>query len=176
MPREFKVKFALSVGITLALLAVIVIAMLYIHGDLSNNSAAIAQINQAIASKDNTLKNLNLLEQQQPLAAPLLAKMDAAVPSQDMLFTLQQNMQAMAKSDNLSFSSQFGSQTPSTNSTPGYVAISMTVQGSYSSILAFLEGIEGSTGFVSVSGVDITQQSSSNNFNAIISGNIPFHD
>lgn len=176
MPREFKVKFMLSIGITLALLVVIVVAMIYIHGDISANSSDIAQINQAIANKTNTLKDLSSLEQQQPVAAPLLAKMNAAVLSQDMLFTLQQNMQTMAKNNNLSFSSQFGSETPGTNSTPGYVAISMTLQGSYGSILSFLKSIEGNAGFISISSVDLTQQPSGGNFNAIISGNIPFHD
>lgn len=174
MPREFKTKLMLNIGITLAILAVIVGVTFYLQSDLSMRSAEILQINQDVANKASALNDFNILQQEQPDAAPLLAKMNAAMPAQDMLFSVQQNFEALAQTNSLAFSSEFGAETNATADSPGLVSIEMTLQGNYNNILAFLKSIEGSTGFISISSIDMTGQPGGA-FNAIITGSIPFH-
>jgi hypothetical protein len=174
MPKEFKKQFVISVGITLALLAVICTLMFYLQSDVSAKATQISQINDEIISKNISLKNLSDLEKEQPAATPLFASMSALIPSEDMLFSVQHNLQSVAQSDNLAFSSEFGSETNPGPSNPGQVAIEMTLQGAYSQILAFLKSAE-SENFVSISSIDLIQEPSGSNFNAIITGNIPFH-
>jgi Tfp pilus assembly protein PilO len=176
MPREFRTQFILSIGITLAVLIVIGTLMFYLRNDLAIKSKEIAQINQHIVDKTNAIKNLDDLQQEQPIATPLFTKMSAAISSQDRLFSVRQNFQAVAKNNNLAFSSGFGSETDATTNVPGRVAIEMTLQGSYNNILAFLKSIESNTGFISVSNIDLIEQPTGGNFTAIITGNIPFYE
>lgn len=157
MPREFKTQFILSVGITFVLLIVICTLMFYLQNDLAQKSAGIERINQSLIDEDSSLKNLSDLQREQPVATPLLAKMGAVIPSEDMLFSVQHNFQTIAQSDNLAFSSEFGSETAPTTNTPGEVAIEMTLQGAYSDIFLFLKNIE-SGAFISVSSVDLIEQ------------------
>ncbi len=157
------------------MLVAVVVLMVYLQNDLSSKSDQIAQINQSIVNKTAALKNLQDLEQQQPIAAPLLAKMSSTIPGIDMLFVVQQNLQALAQSQNLAFNSSFGTETDATASTPGGVAIEMTLQGNYNAILGFLNSVENSGALISISSVDLTGQPAGGNFSAVITGNIPFH-
>jgi hypothetical protein len=148
--------------------------MYYLQNDIAINSNSIKQVNQALINENSSLKNLSDLQQEQPVAAPALTNMSAIIPSEDMLFSVQHNFQAMAQGDNLAFSSEFGSETAPTANMPGEVAIEMTLQGSYGNVLTFLDNIE-SSAFVSVSSVDLIEEPTGGNFSAMITGNIPFH-
>ncbi len=174
MPREFKTKFVISIVITLVILVIVIAAIFYLQGDINNKSNTIAQINQGVINKTDALKALTNLEQQEVIATPLLQKMNSVLPSQDMLFSLQQNLQTMARNDSLAFSSQFGAETSPSQATAGEIAIEMTLQGSYNAILTFLQSVESNTGFLSVSSIDITANQGI--FNANVTGNIPFHE
>lgn len=174
MPREFKVRFALSVGLTLLVLIALGAAIIYAQNDLSTVSGQLAGINQGVVNKTIQLKNLADLQNESSSTQPLIANMVAAVPSEDNLYSVQQNLESIAKNDNLAFSSEFGGENQPGNGTPGNVQIEILLQGNYSDIISFLSSVETTSGFISVSSIDLTAQPAGGEFNATIDGDVPF--
>ena len=174
MPREFKTKFMMNLGITFGALAVLGGLIIYLGYDISAKAYDIGSIRSTLLSNTSDAKNLNSLRTDAKEAAPFLDKLKAILPSRDSLFTVQKDFQTLAQNNQLAFSSQFSAEIPETATQLGKIRLEMLAQGEYNGILEFVKGVDASKYFTNIVNMDLVRQG--NKFNANLTAEISFHD
>lgn len=126
----------------------------------------------ALVTRSNSLLSLATLRGEFAKANPYFSFLENVLPPRDQLLSFENELESIARKNNVEFNFNFGEEKESSGKDPGRVSFRATVAGSYENILNFLKGIESSKYFIDSSSIDLVKKGSI--FSATVNGKVFF--
>ncbi len=171
MPRGFRSQLTTNIIITLAVFVVLLTLLLLVMKDIKTQATTIKTAKNELKTRVQQLNDLARLREETKLAEPNLAKLEAAVPVKDELFSVRREMEQLAAANNLAVNFTFGNENPK-EANLGSINFEMKLQGGDFNIRNFVNQVESKYPFVRITGLDMVRQE--NDFSASLSGKILF--
>lgn len=172
MFSNFKKRLFLNIGASLAVFAVLGVAMSLLGIDSKKNSDYIAEVNSGITDRRRAASDLARLKSQAEVAEPILNELISKIPNRDSLFAFSVYVKSLADKYNSTSSLKFGEETKGDKF--NNIRFSLNVQGDYSSVIRFLNDFESVPYFVNVLSFSIIRQG--DRYSVVIDGNIMFRE
>ncbi|MBU6141965.1 type 4a pilus biogenesis protein PilO [Patescibacteria group bacterium] len=158
--QDFKKWILKNAGIGAAVLAVLLVVLFVLGGDISGRVASIQEKRQTLIDRVEALNSLADLRTGSEKANALLPKLQESLPTTDQLIGFSDYLQTTAQQNNLTFAFSFTDEIPGNDTTPSTNDFIVTLTGQYTDFLAFLKEIEASKYFIGVTSVDVTARQS----------------
>ncbi len=158
--QDFKKWLLKNVGIGGAALAVLVVILLVLGGDIAGRVSDIQAKRQILLSRVTALNSLAALRTGAEKANALLPKLQDSLPTTDQLIGFSDYLDTTAQQHQLTFAFSFTDEIPGNATTPSTNDFVVTLTGQYTDFLAFLQEIESSKYFIGVTSVDVTARQS----------------
>jgi len=175
MKDDFNRYLWINFGILFGVIVIAVVALYLFTGDIISRSNAILADRALIARQNASLAAFAEIKNDSAEAAKYKTVMDKLLPTQSEIINFQTWLQsfeaAYGVTTNFSFTANI---VPSTQTKPGTIGFSLTVQGSSSNVLSFLRDIESQAPDYLLSFDSINISQNGENTEAVASGNIFF--
>lgn len=168
MLRDFRVRLALQLGITVGVLSVVALAIFFVGKDIKSTTAQVLLTRREISATIRQLSDLARLRDEARRAEPKFAVLRNALPRRDELFSFPENIYALAEQNDVAASFTFG------NEEEDRIAFSLSANGTYDAVVRFIGVVEREYPFIDLSGFDIIR--SEGGYLAQMQGNIFFVD
>lgn len=172
MPRSATSRLKINIAVALGILAVLSSALFLVSRDAQTEASHIRAAKNDLRTRIQQLNDLARLREEAKTARPDLAKLEAAIPNKDELFSVRRDLEQLAGKNNLATNFAFGSEGQEENSL-GNINFELKLQGGDFSIRSFVDEIESSYPFVRIATLDMVRQE--NNFSAVMKGQILFN-
>lgn len=172
MPRSAKSRLKINIAVALGILMVLSFALFLVSRDAQTEASNIRTTKSDLKTRIQQLNDLARLREEAKTARPNLAKLEAAIPNKDELFSVRRDLEQLAGKNNLAANFTFGGEGQKENGL-GIINFELKLQGGDFSIRSFVDEIESSYPFVRVATLDMVRQE--NNFSAIMKGQILFN-
>ena len=170
--KEFTVKLFTSIGIILVTCSVLGVLILLFGLDIARRANSVQGYKKdAKAALENSLSVLSLKSDFER-AKPYVSVFDNILPIRDQLIAFPKDVALLAQKSKVEAGVSFGSETEPTDKYPGFVGFSMTMAGSYSDILQFMQSVE--RGKYVVDWGDVNFSLENKNYNVKVSGRVFF--
>jgi len=154
----FQTKLIINISITLIILSALSVAIFKVGLDIESNALAVFKLNQDLNSRSSTLSEITKLRKAAVDIEPYFAKLKMALPNEDGLIGLSNNLSLTAKHYELGYGFKFGAASDVSTGLKS-ISFDMNLQGTYQSILKFLDSIKTTNGqFINISNIDIVEQ------------------
>lgn len=173
MLRNAKSRLTINIAVALGILTVLLFALFLVSRDVQTQASSIKSVKSDLKTRIQQLNDLAKLREEARTAEPNLAKLEAAVPDKDELFSTRRELEQLAGRNNLTVSFSFGSEGQKENGL-GNVNFELKLQGGDFSIRSFVDEVESSYPFVKINALDMVRQE--NDFSATLKGNILFNE
>ncbi len=170
--KTFWSRLAISISVTLGIILLFALAIFRIGTDIEDNSLAIFKLNQDLNSRSATLSEVTRLKSAAAEIPPLLEKLRRALPNEDGLISLSNDINLTARHYGLGYGFKFGAAT-SVSAGLKSIAFDMNLQGSYNDIMKFLGDLESNGRFITLNNIDIGQQG--DKYSAVLNGLIYYN-
>jgi len=151
---------------------ILVVLALFLKGNLESSITKISTQHKTLATRSSSLLSLATLRGEFAKANPYFSFLENILPPRDQLLSFSNELENIARKNNLEFSFSFGEEKLSSGKDPGQISFRAIVNGSYKGISDFLNSIETSRYFIDPSSVDMVKRGSS--FSATINGKVFF--
>lgn len=141
----------------------------------ANMDSADTQIRAQYASlinKSNSLLSLATLRGDFTKANPYFSFLENILPPKDQLLSFENELESIARKNNLEFNFNYGEEKVSSSKDPGQIFFRVIINGEYDSIAQFLKDMETSRYFIDPSSVDILKKNVG--YSATINGRVFF--
>lgn len=125
-----------------------------------------------LATRSSSLLSLATLRGEFTKANPYFSFLENILPPRDQLLSFENELENIARKNNLEFNFNFGTEKESSGKDPGQVSFRATINGGYENIYNFLSGIESSRYFIDFSSIDLVKKGAG--FSATINGKVFF--
>lgn len=141
---SFPKKLLLNLGITLAVIACLIVLLVIFNKNLESVSGKTRELNQEIITRSNSIQKISELQTAyNGTTGAYLNVLYNVIPQKDELINLSKEIQTVAASENLSFGFSFLGENPPSGDTLGYVSFSISLGGgSINSIVNFIKKME----------------------------------
>lgn len=173
MLRNAKSRLKINIAVALGILAVLLSALFLVSRDAQTEALSIRTTKSDLKTRVQQLSDLARLREEAKTARPDLAKLEAAIPGKDELFSVRRELEQLAGKNNLAINFSFGSEGQKENGL-GSINFELKLQGGDFSIRSFVDEIESSYPFVRITTLDMVRQE--NNFSANMKGQILFNE
>jgi len=168
----FKKKILVNAAITLAIILILAIGLIFSGRGISQRVAKIQSLRKELNTRLTALNSLTNLRQQSEKAKSFFGSLQTLLPTKDELINFPKELNGFAKTNKVEIGFSFGNETAPTDSQPGFTAFNLTLSGSYDNLVKFLKALEESKFFVGINSLDVTRDSQSQKFSALISGKV----
>jgi len=151
---------------------ILVVLAFFLKGNLESSITKISTQHKTLATRSSSLLSLATLRGEFAKANPYFSFLENILPPRDQLLSFSNELENIARKNNLEFSFSFGEEKLSSGKDPGQISFRAIVNGSYKGISDFLNSIETSRYFIDPSSVDMVKRGSS--FSATINGKVFF--
>jgi len=141
----------------------------------ANMDSADNQIRSQYASlinKSNSLLSLATLRGDFTKANPYFSFLENILPPKDQLLSFENELESIARKNNLEFNFNYGEDKASSNKEPGQISFRAIINGEYDNIAQFLKDAETSRYFIDPSSVDILKKNTG--YSATVNGRVFF--
>lgn len=173
MPRNAKSRLIINIAVASGILIILLFALFLVSRDVQTQALSIKSAKNDLETRIQQLNDLARLKEEARTAGPDLAKLEAAVPDQDELFSVRRELEQLAGRNNLTVSFFFGSEGQKENGL-GSINFELKLQGGDFGIRSFVDEVESSYPFVKITALDMVRQE--NDFSATVRGQILFNE
>ena len=152
------------------LLSVILLFLLKIN--IESSAKRLSEQYSTLAVRSNSLLSLATLRGEFIKANPYFSLLENILPPRDQLLSFSNELENIARKNNLEFGFSFGEEKLSSGKNPGQISFRAAVNGSYKGISDFLNSIETGRYFIDPSSVDLVKKGSG--FSATLNGKVFF--
>lgn len=170
MKGNFKKNLFLNIGISLGIVAVLLIANFFLNSDIAGRVQEIRRIKNESADKAKAIESLVLLKDEERRADRLEATLDALLPTQEGILAFRQALSRLASDNNLELTFFFRDESPAEGDKTGFTNFQFTVKGTGKSFTNFLKAIDGMHYLVSLDKIEYTRTGGA--FTVIASGKV----
>ncbi|MBI2594659.1 MAG: type 4a pilus biogenesis protein PilO [Candidatus Colwellbacteria bacterium] len=171
MPRAAKSRLTIMIAISLGILMVLLLALFLVSRDVQTQAIRIKAAKSDLTTRTQQLNDLARLREEAKQAQPSLAKLEAAIPDRDNLFSVRQELGQAASRNNLAFNFSFGNENLKENNL-GSINFEMKLTGGDFNIRSFIDEVELNYPFVRIVSLDMIRQEK--DFGATVKGQILF--
>lgn len=139
-----------------AILLISILIML-LGFDINSRTSNILEERKEILSRSTIAESLALLKSDAEKASPYTSILENTLPTKDQLIVFSRELDSLAKGRRLSFGFNFGKETASTVSEPGFNDFKAVISGPYAELVNFLKDIKKSRYLVKFTNVDIVE-------------------
>ena len=125
-----------------------------------------------LATRSSSLLSLATLRGEFAKANPYFSFLENILPPRDQLLSFENELEGIARKNNLEFNFNFDEEKESSGKDPGQVSFRATASGGYENIYNFLNGMESSRYFIDFSSIDMVKKGLG--FSATINGKVFF--
>ncbi|HEY4498239.1 MAG TPA: hypothetical protein VJA63_01220 [Candidatus Paceibacterota bacterium] len=175
MPDHSKKRLLFNIGLSLSFILFALVALVVLARDIKSQADYTTATRSELKLRLKEINELARLREEAKLAEPKLASLRGFFPKRDELFTFSDDLQSLARDNNLGLSFNFGSEEKGESGESGRAEFTSVVQGSYPGILKFIEGLEEIDYLANLVSFDIIAEGS-NSYNATLKGEIFFSD
>jgi len=155
----FKNKLILELSISLIIIASLLGGIIFFKNNMENYVQKAIQAKEKLNQLSSGVILLSHLQNQYKEASIYETKLNNAIPSYYDLINFQQDLQALAASQNLTYSFSFSGETPKTTDKVGTVGFNISVYSSdKEKILNFLSNLQQFRYLISLDNVSFTKE------------------
>ncbi|MCL5017103.1 MAG: hypothetical protein M1155_00345 [Patescibacteria group bacterium] len=154
----------------LAGIIVLAIVLFFLFNNVQDSVSKIKVERAALIAKSSALSSLASLRGDFEKAKPYLTLLENILPPRDQLLIFSNELEGLAKQNNLGFGFTYGEEKQSSGNVPGSLAFKISLTGSYSGITNFLKSLETERYFIDIVNVDESRKG--DDFSAIINGKV----
>jgi len=170
MRKDFKRSFLIDLGISLGIVAVILIANYFVFSDISSRVSRIQELRRDTAFRVRAIDSLVVLKDESRRAAEYYNVLFNILPDTDSLFDFRRRLIALASDFGVKFTFAFGNDSPGTDLTPGFAEFDANISGEEKNFIPLLKKIEEGLYFIQFNSVDF--DFANDKFNASMEGRI----
>ncbi|MHB9019667.1 MAG: hypothetical protein ACYC3G_02225 [Minisyncoccota bacterium] len=137
---------------------ILAILIFVLKMNMESSLVKISEQYDVLATRSSSLLSLATLRGEFTKANPYFSFLENILPPRDQLLSFENELENIARKNNLEFNFNFGEERESSGKDPGQVSFRATVSGSYDSIYNFLTGIEASRYFIDSSSIDLVKR------------------
>jgi hypothetical protein len=171
---DFKKNLYLNIGLIVGFVIIFGVFYFLLRANIDHQVSVINDIKSKRNFVSQSAQNLALLVKDAPIAQQYAKKISSLVPTHDYLISsFSSDISNFAKRNNVSLSFVFGNETPSSGSSLGFISFSATMDGSWESIVNFLNDLENRYYSIKINSMDVNKVSD-NQIRVSTSGHISF--
>lgn len=144
--------------ITIGIVAAFIVLTIWVRYDISRLADAVRRGREGQAERAAAATALKTLQADALRAKPYRSTLENILPTKDNLIQFPREIVALGKQSGVDVAVTFGSETASTEKTPGSIRFAMAVDGTYDAIGVFLGAVERSRYIVAWDSIDVTDQ------------------
>lgn len=153
--KDYKSRLVLNISLPAMTAVVILLLCLWLSSDISRRALLIQEKKNNLASRAEKLESLAALKSDFLSAKPYFSILENILPTKDQLIKFPRVLSDLARENKINFGTTFGEETKSTETSPGSIAFSLSVAGSYDKIVNFIKTAESGSYILSWSSIDI---------------------
>lgn len=150
----FTKQLAVHFGIIGGVLIVLIILLFIFNGQVAKESLSVQNLRQQIQTTSYKAELFSKLIKDFQIFSPYIESVRNLLPTRDKLIDFSQQLSDLAKANNLDFGFVF--QEESLEAKTPDVAFSMTLQGDFSNLTSFLQGLKKFPYYVSLESFNIS--------------------
>jgi hypothetical protein len=174
---DFRKKLLIQIGITVGSIVLLGILIAYVFGDVRSVGESIRATRAALVARTQAISSLSELRTDAARATLLVNQLRNALPSRESLFIFSEDINRIARENNITPTFSFGSEIAGSAGTPSKIEFLINVAGDYQAVLSFINSLESSRYFTRVKSVELLSQGANTTaYQAIMSGEIFFRE
>ena len=149
----------IRLGLTVAAMIIFSLLILWLKSDIDRRAQTLQRLRREYAVTVQTSAIGSTLKIDFEQARPFLKALENMLPTKDLLLQLPKDFAAFASRQGTTFGSLFGAEHNGVDGAPGSVEITLTAQGQYDGIAAFIRAISQSRYLIRLTRIDLTERS-----------------
>ena len=175
MLKDFRVKMAVVIGITLVAGSVLIFAVFQLKKSIAASSSEIKLMRVDFLSRSRAITSLAELKEDAEEARVYTDVLNFSLPTKEDLPEFNSEVFDLERDNNLPTSFKFsGSEIAPTPGTPGEIAFELNLTGSYDDIVNILKDLEDSSYVTDIRNFDLVG-GTDDQYRAILQGVVFFH-
>lgn len=158
--NAFLKQMAIKSGILAVILVVFIVAVLILNNNIGKSSVKIKTLREDIQKLTWTSEALSILVRDYQMLSPHLEAIRNLIPDRDRVINFNQKLSELAQSNQLEFNFVFQEEGMQPQST--FVPFVLTLKGTLSSFINFIEGLKTLPYFVDLDSFDLVGSPSQN--------------
>jgi Tfp pilus assembly protein PilO len=176
MFKSFKTKLAVSIGINLIAIIVLILVIFYLNKNIIASSEEINRMRVDFLSRSRAIASLSELKKDAEQARIYSDVLNSSLPTTEDLPEFNTEVFNLEKKHNLPSSFKFsGSEIAPKAGTPGEIAFDLNLDGVYDDIVNFLKDLEYSSYVTDIQNFDLVGGGTDNTYRAFFRGIVLFH-
>lgn len=175
--KYFTPKVIINLSVLFGFLVFITMTLSFLGKEIKNKAQQIQDQRAEIESRINSISRLAELSAAAKEAEPALNELSSLLPKRDELVAFPRHIDTLATESSVDDRFSFrGEEIDPTETEAGHSGFTLSITGSYSNILTFLEKLEKGRFIVRVESFDVVLQRDNASFEADIQGLVFFRD
>ena len=167
---EFKKQLLLKLGIGLGVTLVLVTMIFLLSSDINRRVRQIQSNRSELLFRTQTIDALAALKGDFGKAKPHLSFLESILPPKDQLISFSKDLEVLAKQNRVDLGFSFGTEAPSTETSPGSLSFTVTFAGNFSDLIKFFKDVYMSRYFVNLVSLDLGRRD--NTYGGNLSGRV----
>lgn len=167
MEKNFKKELSLAIGIGFFIVVLLATGTLFFGYRITASADEVKRLREESAFQSEAIQSLLTLKEEAQKAVGYRASLEGMLPLADRLISLPKDIKSLGTARNVAVTFIFGEETPSTETTPGFINFQMTAKGLRDNVVGFLKALEDSSYIVDISSIDFAKEGQLFGLNAV---------
>jgi len=169
--NAYKKQLVKKIGIAVGVIVLLALFIMLLNMDINKRIAAVTEAKTAIALRNQAIELLTGANSDLKKAEPLMVELQSFLPAKDELINFPRELQRIGQQYLVDVGFSFGTEELGKDGKAGNIKFTLTIDGTYDSIVDFLKYVEGHKYLISLDSVDL-RSSGRDNFSLFTSGQI----
>lgn len=140
--KDFKKNLIILISVFLFVVAGLGLLFYYFRNDIAQSVVSINTYRQELAARAMILDSIQSLEQQFAASQQYAKRLEAALPTEAEMVSLEEVLQNLSQQDDLDLSFRFGVLNEKTDQEPKSYSFNLVLKGKIDGILRWMEGLQ----------------------------------